>query len=162
LARVLIVGCGCRGQELSRALAGRGFQVRGTTRRAEALAAIEAAGAEPVEADPLRLATLTAPIDGVSAVCWLMGSASGPADEVVALHDTRLRSLIELLVDTHARGFVYEAAGTVDPAVLARGCAIASNAASACAMPVAAVRIDPAGRRPWLEAMTRAVTEVHG
>ena len=159
---MLIVGCGYRGQALARGLVDRGFQVRGTTRRRDALASIEAAGAEAVVADPLRLATLTRPIDGVSAVCWLMGTATGPDEEVAALHGTRLSSMIEMLVDTHARGFVYEAAGTVDRAVLERGRGVGDGVAGTCAMPLATVRIDPARRQEWLGAMIEAVAEVHG
>ena len=49
-------------------------------------------------------------LDGVAVVCWLMGSARGDADELAALHGTRLESLLGKLVDTHVRGFVYEAA----------------------------------------------------
>jgi uncharacterized protein YbjT (DUF2867 family) len=162
LARILIVGCGCRGQALARELARRGYESRGTTRRPKALAAIEAAGAEAVEADPLRLATLTRPIDGVSAVCWLMGTATGPDEEVAAVHDTRLRSMIELLVDTHARGFVYEAAGTVSQAVLDHGRELAADLAGTCAVALASVRIDPADHRDWLDSMVAAVARVHG
>jgi 3-hydroxyisobutyrate dehydrogenase-like beta-hydroxyacid dehydrogenase len=47
LARVLIVGCGCRGQALARELRAAGHAVRGTTRDAGKVAAIAAAGAEP-------------------------------------------------------------------------------------------------------------------
>jgi uncharacterized protein YbjT (DUF2867 family) len=105
LARVLIVGCGCRGRELAAALVESGHAVRGTSRRAEALPAIEAAGAEGVVADPDRLATLTPQLEGVSVLCWLLGGADN-----AALHGPRLESLLELLVDTHVRGVVYEAA----------------------------------------------------
>ena len=108
MARVLIVGCGCRGRELATALLERGHAVRGTTRRPEALAEIEAAGAEAVLADPDRLATLSEQLDGVSVLCWLLGSASAEA-----LHAERLGSLLEHLVDTPVRGVVYERSGVV-------------------------------------------------
>ena len=39
MARALIVGCGCRGRELGRELLAEGWQVRGTSRRAEGLEA---------------------------------------------------------------------------------------------------------------------------
>ena len=42
MARALIVGCGCRGRELGAELAGRGWQVRGTSRTDEGLTEIEA------------------------------------------------------------------------------------------------------------------------
>ena len=53
--------------------------------------------------DPDRLATLTPRLDGVSVVCWLFGESGG-----AALHGDRLASLVEYLVDTPVRGFVYE------------------------------------------------------
>ena len=106
MARVLIVGCGCRGRELASALARAGHAVRGTTRDAGRIDEIEAAGAEGVVADPDRLGTLAPHLDGVSAVCWLMGRV---AEE--ALHGPRLESLLEHLVDTPVRGVVYEPAG---------------------------------------------------
>ena len=53
--------------------------------------------------DPERLATLTPQLESVSVVCWLFG---GSASE--ALHGDRLESLLEYLVDTPVRGFVYE------------------------------------------------------
>src|SRR5204863_7365009 len=83
------------------------------------LAEIGAAGAEAVVADPYRLATLMPQLANVSAVCWLMGSATG--DDVEALHRTRLQTMLERLVDTMVHGLVYEAGGTVDAALLAAG-----------------------------------------
>ena len=47
MARVLIVGCGCRGRALAADLRGAGHAVRGTTRDPGRTAAIAAAGAEP-------------------------------------------------------------------------------------------------------------------
>ena len=113
MARVLIVGCGCRGQSLARALAADGHAVRGTTRDAGRLAAIEEAGAEGAVADPNRLGTLMAHVEGVSAVCWLLGGV----DEA-PLHGERLQSMLEFLVDTPVRGFVYE--GTKEGAEIVR------------------------------------------
>jgi uncharacterized protein YbjT (DUF2867 family) len=100
------VGCGCRGRELAAALVAEGHAVRGTTRKRERLAEIEAAGAEAVQADPDRLGTLLAHIEGVSVLCWLLGSVQGEAR--AALHGPRLGSMLEALVDTHVRGVVYE------------------------------------------------------
>jgi hypothetical protein len=103
MARVLIVGCGCRGRELGRALAAEGHAVRGTSRGQAGREAIDQAGLEGVVADPDRLATLLPALEGVSVVVWLL---AGIADE--ALHGPRLASLLERLVDTPVRGFVYE------------------------------------------------------
>src|SRR2546423_7643976 len=116
MARVLVVGCGCRGEALALRLTERGHAVRGTTRRPDRVAELESRGIEAVRADPDRLATLMPLIEGVSALCWLMGSAAGPLDQVAALHGERLGSLLESLIDTHVRGFVYERAGTAGPA----------------------------------------------
>ena len=118
MARVLIVGCGCRGRSLAAGLAERGLQVRGTTRDFEHVAEIAASGAEGAVADPDRLGTLLPQLEGVAVVCWLMGSAEG---EVASLHSDRLQSLLEKLVDTPVRGFLYEAAGSVDARLLDAG-----------------------------------------
>ncbi len=53
--------------------------------------------------DPERLVTLTPRLEGVSVVCWLFGQSGSEA-----LHGDRLASLLEYLVDTPVRGFVYE------------------------------------------------------
>ena len=98
-----------------------GHSVRGTTRAAEGALQIEAAGAEAAVADPDRLGTILPLLEGVSVVCWLLGSAAGEAESVAALHGPRLRSLQEKLVDSGVRGLVYEAAGSVDPDSAGRG-----------------------------------------
>lgn len=108
-------------------------------------------------ADPYRLATMLRPIDGVSVVCWLMGSAAGEAEAVAALHGTRLRSMLETLVDTHARGFVYEAAGTAPPDLLVAGAAIAREAAGTFSMPVEIVETEPDDIVAWRAAALGAV-----
>jgi nucleoside-diphosphate-sugar epimerase len=156
------VGCGCRGRSLAKALAARGQAVRGTTRDPERAGAIEAAGAEAVVAHPDRLGTLLPHIEGVAAVCWLMGTATGEPEPVAALHGPRLRSMLELLVDTPVRGFVYEAGGSVDSELLQRGSAEARGAAETYRMPLESVEADPGDRRAWLEAMTAAVGRVLG
>ena len=158
MARVLIVGCGCRGQRLARALVAEEHAVRGTTRREEGLPAIEASGAEAVLADPNRLGTLLPHLQGVSVLCWLMGSATG--EGAAALHGERLDALLETLVDTHVRGAVYEAAGTVTSELLAEGTAIARRASATYAMPVALVTAPPAEPELWLEDALRAVASV--
>jgi threonine dehydrogenase-like Zn-dependent dehydrogenase len=105
VARVLIVGCGCRGQALARELSAAGHAVRGTTRDPARAAAIAAAGAEPYVGDPDRIATLMGALTGVTIVCWLLGTVAIPE-----LHGGRLRMLFEKLVDTPVRGVAYEAA----------------------------------------------------
>lgn len=152
---MLIVGCGCRGRELAWELRAAGHAVRGTTRAREHLAEIEAAGAEAVLADPDRLGTLMRELNGVSLVCWLMGSAGGGTAE--GLHGPRLQTLLERLVDTPVRGVVYEAAGSLDPELLAGGAAAVREASARWSIPAEVVEADPGDREGWLAAMTAAV-----
>jgi uncharacterized protein YbjT (DUF2867 family) len=162
LARVLLVGCGCRGRELARALIAGGHSVRGTSRSAGALPEIEAAGAEAAQADPDRLGTVLPHLEGVSAVCWLMGSAAGPPEALEALHGPRLRSLQEKLVDSPSRGLIYEAAGSVSDELLAAGAAIVREVGETFRMPVAVVGEDPGDLERWTAAVVRGVGEVLG
>jgi nucleoside-diphosphate-sugar epimerase len=155
VARILIVGCGCRGRSLASSLIDAGHPVRGTTRRADALAGIEAIGAEAVTADPYRLATLMPHVANTSGVVWLMGSAAG--DDVAALHTTRLQTMLERLVDTMVRGLVYEAAGTVGDELLRGGATSVRAAQERWHMPVEVVDADPADTTAWTAAMTAAV-----
>jgi hypothetical protein len=157
VARVLIVGCGCRGRELAAALVAEGHAVRGTTRDESGLEEIEATGAQAVVADPDRLSTLLPQIEGVSAVCWLMGTAIGEPEVIAAIHGPRLQSLLDKLVDTPARGFVYEAAGRVQDRWLEQGAALVRAAGETYRMPVELVDADPAEHDAWLAAMGAAV-----
>ena len=129
MARVLIVGCGCRGQELARSLVAAGHAVRGTTRDPARSPAIAAAGAEPYVGDPDRIGTLMDALTGVSVLCWLFGAVPDPD-----LHGGRLRMLFEKLVDTPVRGVVYEAATP-------GGEAIARDAAQRWRIPVEIVPV---------------------
>lgn len=144
MARALIVGCGCRGRELGVALLGQGWAVRGTSRREEGLAAIEAVGIEPALADPERPATLLELIGDVAVVHWMLGSASGGPESVAAIHGPRLERLLEHLVETPVRRFVYEGFGSVAPEVLAGGAELVERAARTWQIPVEIVR-GPAG-----------------
>jgi hypothetical protein len=157
VARVLIVGCGCRGRALAAALVADGHSVRGTTRREGAVEAIEATGAQAALADPDRLSTVLPRLEGVSIVCWLMGTAVGRDEAVAALHGPRLESLLERLVDTPVRGVVYEAAGRVERRRLEEGAGIARAAAGRWRIPAEVVEQDPADGDAWLEAMQAAV-----
>jgi nucleoside-diphosphate-sugar epimerase len=113
VARVLIVGCGCRGRELARDLRAAGHAVRGTTRDRANAPAIAEAGAEPYIGDPDRIATLMEALTGVTILVWLLGAVPDPD-----LHGGRLRMMFEKLVDTPVRGVVYE--GTPAGAGIAR------------------------------------------
>jgi uncharacterized protein YbjT (DUF2867 family) len=134
VARVLIVGCGCRGQALARDLVAAGHAVRGTTRSEARTEAIAATGAEPYVGDPDRVGTLMGALTGVTIVCWLLGEVPEPD-----LHGGRLRMLFEKLVDTPVRGVVYERA-------LPEGEAIARDAAERWRMPVEIVEPGEARR----------------
>ena len=108
MARALIVGCGCRGRLVGSQLIADGWAVRGTSRREEGLAAIEAAGIEPALADPDRPGTILELVNDVAVLVLLLGSASGSEEELTALHGPRLERLMEHLVETPVRGVVYE------------------------------------------------------
>lgn len=136
MARALIVGCGCRGRELGAALLAEGWAVRGTSRREAGLAAIEAAGIEAALADPDRPATVLDLVADVAAVYWLLGSATGTVENIEAIHGARLERLLEHLVETPVRRFVYEAVGSVDAALLARGAAAVRSASETWRIPV--------------------------
>jgi hypothetical protein len=134
--------------------------VRGTTRDPARRAAIEATGAECYVGDPDRIGTLTYALDNATILCWLMGSAAGDADAVAALHGTRLQMLLERTIDTTVRGVVYEAAGTVDGAVLAGGAEIVRKACAYSEIPFRLVDADPSVHSEWLASMLDAVGEL--
>jgi len=158
LARALIVGCGCRGRELGAKLAGRGWQVRGTSRVEEALREIGAAGIEAAQADPERPGMVLELCGDASVVVWLLGSAEGEAGDVEAIHGPRLERLLEKLVDSPVRGFAYEAAGTVAADCLDRGRRIVEEAGERWRIPIAMITGDR-GSPGWAE---RAASTVAG
>jgi hypothetical protein len=155
VARVLVVGCGCRGVALGRALAGE-HAVRGTTRSADRVTELEEAGIEGVMADPDRLATLVPALSGVTVVCWLMGSAVDSPE----VNGPRLATFAEHLVDTPVRGLVYEAAGPAGAAALHTGTQIVRTASHTWHIPAQIVTTDPAAHEAWLAAMKEAVASL--
>ena len=162
MARVLIVGCGCRGQALARELVEAGHAVRGTTRDPARADAIRAAGAEPYVGDPDRIATLMEAVAGTTIVCWLLGSAEGDPEAVAALHGPRLRMLWEKIVDTPVRGVVYEAAGPLPPAVYASGLQEMQRAQERNEVPWAPIEADPRDEDAWMVAARAAVAALLG
>lgn len=156
MARALIVGCGCRGRELGRALIDAGWSVRGTSRRADGVAEIEAAGIEAAAADPLRLGTITDLVGDVTVVAWLLGSAGGAGAE--AVNDERLESLMAHLVDTPVRGFVLEVPAQNGE----RAVGIVERAEATWRVPARLLREDPADHARWTATARTAVTEVIG
>lgn len=140
-----------------RALRAQGHAVRGTTRTEERRPAIEAAGAEVWIGDPDRIATISYALADVTILCWLMGSADGPADKLAALHGSRLRMLLERSIDTTVRGLLYEAAGSVEPALLAAGAETVRAACAYSEIPHAVLAADPADHDAWLDAALDAI-----
>jgi len=158
VARLLIVGGGCRALDLARQLRDEGHAVRAVTRTEGGREAIEAAGAECVIADPDRIGTLRYALDNVTLVLWLLGTARG--DNVAELHGSRLEMMLWRTIDTTARGLVYEAAGTVDAAALAAARALVERFAAYNEIPLRVLEADPADRAAWLQAARSAVDEL--
>ncbi|MFZ0042213.1 MAG: NAD(P)H-binding protein [Solirubrobacteraceae bacterium] len=157
MARCLIVGCGCRGLELTRRLRAEGHAVRGTTRRPQRASEIEAAGAEAFVGDPDRVATLAPALAHVGVACLLLGSATGTQEQLAALHGTRLEMLLERMLDTTVRGIVYEEVGSVDPGLLREGAARVRHACERSLIPYVLLDADPADRGAWPDAAAAAV-----
>jgi hypothetical protein len=151
VARILIVGGGCRGRRLAEAMVGEGHAVRVTTRGEGGRAAIEAVGAECWIGTPDRLATLRGALENVTILCWLLGTASGSAEELGALHGSRLEYFMTQAIDTTVRGVVYETGGAGASApMLAGGEAIVRALAERNAIPAAFLSADPRVGEPWL------------
>jgi uncharacterized protein YbjT (DUF2867 family) len=145
---------------LAHELVDRGHAVRGTTRDPSHVPAIEELGAEAVVADPDRVATLVGSLDHVTVVCVLLGSAVGSEEDVAALHGTRLEMLLTKVVDTTARGVVYEAAGTVDPAVLRQGAERVRSFGKRSLAEVAVLEADPGDHEAWVRAALDAIGRI--
>jgi NADP-dependent 3-hydroxy acid dehydrogenase YdfG len=160
VARCLVIGCGCRGQMLTRALVQHGHAVRGTTRRPERVQEIEAAGAEPAVGDPDRLATLVAALDHVSVAVILLGSARGGEQALADLHGPRLQALLTKMIDTTIHGVVYEASGTVDRELLDAGRSATLAFGQRARARVALLEADPADPDLWLEEALKSVEAV--
>jgi hypothetical protein len=136
--------------------------VRGTTREARRLADIEAAGADAVRADPDRAATILELIGDVTLIYWLLGSATGEPEAVAAINGPRLERVLEALVESPVRGFVYEAAGRVGRQPLEGGGVIVRAASERWRIPVEVVDADPDDRSAWVEAMAAAAARLTG
>ena len=73
----------------------------------------------------------------------LLGSAVGSAEQLAALHGTRLEMLLTRMLDTTVRGIVYEAAGSVDRALLDAGAALVRERCEDSRIPFALLDADP-------------------
>lgn len=141
MARALIVGCGCRGRQLGRELLESGWAVRGTSRTPAGVEAIARDEIEATRADPARPGEILDLVGDVGAVVWLLGSARGGEEEVAAVHGTSLERLLERLVETPVRLFVYEAGGSTPEEHLRRGAEIVADAGSRWRIPVLAPKL---------------------
>lgn len=160
MARVLIVGCGGRGQALARELLAAGHAVRGTTRDPAHVDAIVATRAEPFLGDPDRIATLMEALASVTVVAWLLGSAAG--EGASDLHAGRLRMLCEKLVDTPVRGLLYEGAGSLPDEALAGGAEVVRTAAATWNIPVEVLTTPPDDCAAWTRDAVAAVDRLLG
>jgi uncharacterized protein YbjT (DUF2867 family) len=159
VARILIVGGGCRGRRLAAELVGDGHAVRITTRTEAGRGSIEASGAECWVGTPDRLATLRAALENVTVLCWLLGSATGRAQALRALHTTRLEFFATQAIDTTVRGLIYEARGNTAAAEALRdGMALVRAIAERNAIPLAFLTEDPSDADAW-RAQARAAVD---
>jgi uncharacterized protein YbjT (DUF2867 family) len=164
MARILIVGGGCRGRELAGELAASGHAVRITTRSESGRAAIEASRAECFIGTPDRLGTLRDALDGITIACWLLAGASGGEDEVARLHSSRLEAFVSQLIDTTARGLVFErgaSAGRWSEA-LADGERVVRDLAEQNVIPLAVLADDIRDSRVWLRGARTAIHRLLG
>jgi nucleoside-diphosphate-sugar epimerase len=158
VARILIVGGGCRGRQLAAGLLSDGHAVRITTRGEPGRPAIEELRAECWVGTPDRLATLRGSLDGVAVACWLLGTAVGPADDLAALYTTRLELFLTQAIDTTVRGVVYEPAGAAVPSPAAEeGAALSRRLTELNRIPYAALVRDPADSEGWVAEARSAV-----
>ena len=165
MARILIVGGGCRARALARELSASGHAVRITTRSSDNRAAIEDTLAECFVGDPNLLATLRRALDGVTIACWMLAGARGGEDELQELHSSRLEAFARQLIDTTVRGFVYERGAAfvgTSAKALADGERVARELAAANAIPFAIVDAEIHDREEWLRGARAAVAGLLG
>ncbi len=163
MARVLIVGGGCRGRELARTLIEGGHVVRITTRGEHGREAIERTGAECYIGDPGRLATFRGSLEHVTVACWLLAGAAGSPEQLAALHSSRLASFLSHAIDTTLRGFVYERPGAPDgEGPLAAGEQMVRSLGAKNAIPVSFITTDPGSAAAWLGDVQTAVARLLG
>ncbi len=103
MARVLVCVDPARSEEFARAFADQPFAVQ------VAVDGGTPGGGEAVAFDALRLGTLLPLLAETSCLCWCFGMPARPAGEQRELHTTRLQSVLERIVDSPVRAFVYEA-----------------------------------------------------
>jgi len=161
VSRILIVGGGCLGRQLTAELIQSGHAVRATTRTEAHRAAIESSGAECWIGTPDRLATLRGALQNVTIACWLLAAVTGPQEQVRALHGSRLELFLSQAIDTTVRGVLYDAAAaSVAPEVLAEGERIVRALGRRNAIPVTVLTADPGDPAGWLASARGAVDDL--
>ncbi len=146
--RVLLVGGGRPGLELTRALGAEGHAVRFVTRHEAFRPEIEAAGGECWIGTPDVVGTRRYALENVTILMWLLGGV----DEE-PLHGSRLRMMLEKTTDTTVRGVVYEV-GT-DAGIAEMEHAWATNE-----IPFTLLRADRADAAAWVGATRAAIDDV--
>ena len=160
--RVLLIGGGCRGLRLACTLVADGHAVRAVTRRESARAEIEATGAECWIGDPDVVGTLRYALEHVTVLVWALGTATGPPDDVAALHGSRLEMMLSKTIDTTVRAIVYEAAGTVPRETLDAGVRELRRACELNEIPHEVLTADPADTDAWAAAGRAAIDRLLG
>jgi hypothetical protein len=145
--RVLLVGGGRPGLELTRRLTAGGHAVRFVTRHEGFREEIEAAGAECWVGDPDRIGSLRYGLDNVTVLLWLMGRA--PDGD---LHGSRLTMMMERTIDTTVRGVIYE--GTL------AGAAEVARMAAYNEIPYAILDADRDDPGAWVDAVLEHIDGV--
>ena len=124
-------------------MAGEGHAVRITTRTEGGRAAIEETGAECWIGTPDRLATLRGALANVTIACWMLAGAHGDAEDVAALHGSRLEFFLTQAIDTTVRGLIYDATpGHVPRHALAEGERLVRTLTALNAIPLALLGAD--------------------
>jgi hypothetical protein len=85
-----------------------------------------------------------------------MGSALAEPEVLAAIHGPRLERVLEQLVDSPVRGFVYEASGRAQRQYRERGAAIVREAGERWRIPVEIVNEHPSHPEAWTDAMLQA------
>lgn len=162
MARILFVGGGARARVLAASLVSEGHAVRITTRTEAGRAAIEAVGAECWVGTPARLASLRYALENVTIAGWLLGTASGTAEELDALHGSRLAFFCSQTIDTTVRGLLYEGSGCVDRGLLTAGAQLVATKAAFNEIPLRVLAADPAEAELWQAGARGAIAELLG
>jgi nucleoside-diphosphate-sugar epimerase len=173
VARILIVGGGCPGRRLAERLVQSDHAVRITTRTEAGRAEIEALGAECWIGTPDRLATLRGSLENVTVACWMLAGARGSAEELAALHSSRLEFFLGQAIDTTVRGLIYDvsAAGGspaapegrgVSADLLAAGERMFRSLSELNAIPAVVLDRGGEGREAWVATAGEAVASLLG